>query len=501
MPILTILVLLPAFCALVIGLLPRKAGYMARSIAMASSLATLGFAIAMLVSFKSNTPGYQFYAKHEWITSFGISWELGVDGISLFLVLLSALVFPILVAGSGVPKDDGLKSYMAWILLLESACIGCFLSLDIFVFFLFFELTLIPAYFLIARWGSGRKAYAATKFFLYTFFGSVFFFVGILIVAFSAKSATGQLSFDLISLSSAHALSSGAAKWLFLAFTIAFAIKAPIFPFHTWSPDAYSSAPTGGSVALAAIMAKLGTDGIIRFDLELFPQAAHDLAPLLLTLGVIGIIYGAIVAAVQKDMKKVVAYSSLSHIGFIVLGLFALSPQGLDGAVLQMINHGILVVGLFLLIAMIYRRRGTWDIGQLSGLQRAAPFLAGVFTLVMLASVGVPGLNSFVGEFLILIGTFVTHRWWAVVATVGTVLAVVYFLWVYQQVFHRKAEGENAKVADMSLKEKLVMAPIIILIVFMGIYPKPILDRITPTVNALVHQVAQANHTPKGGAR
>ncbi len=500
-PILTVLVLLPAIAGAVVAVLPKRFGSVARSIAMSTSLGTLGLAVAMLVSFKSNTPGYQFFAKHLWVANFGISWELGVDGISLFLVVLTALVFPIVIGGSGVSTPEGLKSYMSWMLLLEGACMGCFLSLDIFVFFLFFEATLVPAYFLISRWGTGRRAFAATKFFLYTFLGSVFFFVAILIVAFDAKASTGHLSFDLITLSSGHFLSSGAAKWLFLAFTLAFAVKAPIFPFHTWSPDAYSSAPAGGSVVLAGVMAKLGTYGIIRFDLSLFPQAASVLAPLLLTLGVSGILYGAIVAAVQKDLKKVVAYSSLSHIGFIIMGLFAMSPQGLDGAVLQMINHGIIVAGLFLLIAMIARRRGTWNLTELSGLQKAAPVLAGVFTLVMLASVGLPGLNGFIGEFLILLGTFITHRWWAVVAGGGVILSVVYMLWAYQQAFHSKPQGDNAKVSDMALKEKLVMAPLIILIVFIGIYPKPILDRVTPTVNSLVHQVRTASHQPSEESR
>ena len=489
MPILTVLVLLPAIAAVVVGLMPNRLGGAARGIAMSSSLATLGFAIAATISFRTGTAGYQFFTQHTWISSFGISWELGIDGISLFLVLLTALIFPIVLGGSNVAIKEGARTYCALMLLLEAACMGSFLSLDLFAFFLFFELTLIPAYFLIARWGSGQRALAATKFFLYTLFGSAFFFVGILVVAVSAEHSVGHLTFDLIALSASHSLGASTAKWLFFAFTAAFAIKAPIFPFHTWSPQAYSSAPAGGSIVLSAIMAKLGTYGIIRFDLALFPQASKDLAPLLLTLGVVGIIYGAIVAATQKDLKKLVAYSSLSHIGFIVLGLFAMSPLGLAGAVLQMINHGILVAGLFLLVAMIYRRRQTWDISNLSGLQKSAPVLAGVFTLVMLGSLGLPGLNGFVGEFLILIGTFVTHRWWAVVGAVGVILAVVYLLWAYQQVFHRKASGDNASIPDMTWKEKLVMAPLVILIVFLGIYPRPVLDRVTPTVNALLNQV------------
>jgi len=369
------------------------------------------------------------------------------------------------------------------------------LSLDVFLFFLFFELTLVPAYFLIVRWGHAERRYAAVKFFLYTLLGSAFFLVGMLVVAVLSEQKVGHLTFDLVALSKAHALGSSTAKWLFLAFTAAFAVKAPIFPFHTWSPDAYSSAPTGASVVLAAVMAKLGTYGIVRFDLTLFPSAASYLAPLLLSLGVAGIIYGAVVAAVQKDLKRLVAYSSLSHIGFIVLGLFAFSPQALAGGVLQMVNHGILVAGLFLLVSMIHRRRSTWDLSELSGLQRSAPVLAGVFTLVMLGAVGLPGLNGFVGEFLILLGTFVTHRWWAVVAVAGVVLSVVYLLWAYQQAFHRKPVGANASVSDMSASERLAMAPLVLLIVFLGIYPRPLLDRVTPTVTALVDSVHSAAAT------
>jgi NADH-quinone oxidoreductase subunit M len=287
-------------------------------------------------------------------------------------------------------------------------------------------------------------------------------------------------------------VSETTARWLFLAFAVAFAVKVPLFPLHTWLPDAHTEAPTAGSVILAGVLLKMGTYGLLRFDLGLFPNAAKDLAPILATLAVIGIIYGAAVAAVQKDLKRLVAYSSVAHLGFIVLGTFAFTSQGLSGGVIQMINHGVSTGALFLLVGMIYERRHTRAIAELSGLQKAAPMMAAVFTVVMLSSIGLPGLNGFVGEFLVLIGSFGPHRWWAVVATTGVVLAAVYLLWAYQRVFHGEPEGDNATMPDLQWREKLILAPLILLIVGMGVYPKPVLDRINPSVNELVHHVQAA---------
>jgi len=282
---------------------------------------------------------------------------------------------------------------------------------------------------------------------------------------------------------------------LFLAFTISFAVKAPIWPFHTWSPDAYAESPTAGAVILAGVMAKIGTYGIIRFDLNLFPQATRTLTPELLTLAVIGIVYGAIVACAQRDMKRLVAFSSLAQIGFIVLGTFALTSQGLSGGVIQMVNHGLIIAALFLLIGWIYERRRTWQTTELRGLQYSAPVMAAVFTVVMLASIGVPGLNGFVGEFLILIGTFIVHRWWAVVALLGVIIAALYLLWAYQQVFHGEPTEADKKTRDLGAAERWVIAPLIVLIVVLGVYPKPVLDRITPSVNQLIAHVDQVTHT------
>jgi NADH-quinone oxidoreductase subunit M len=318
--------------------------------------------------------------------------------------------------------------------------------------------------------------------------------VGILVVAFLHQSQTGVLTFSLPALEHTH-FSSTTGILLFLAFTSAFAIKAPLFPFHTWSPDAYAEAPTGGSMILAGVLAKLGTYGIIRFDLNLFPQASRTLAPLLLTLAVIGILYGAVVACAQRDMKRLIAYSSLAQIGFIALGTFAFTTQGLTGGVLLMVNHGLITAALFLLVGWIYERRHTWQVNELRGLQRPAPVLAAIFTVSMLASIGLPGLNGFVSEFLILSGTFLTHRWWAVVATLGVIFAALYLLWAYQQVFHGKPKPADEKTRDLSWAERGIIAPLIILIVVLGIYPKPVLDRITPSVNRLVDRVELVTHT------
>ena len=492
-PYLTVLILLPAAGALLAAVLPNASRVVYRLIGIVTSLAVLGFAIAVGFLLQAGNGGYQFTSHHVWAKSLGISWYVGVDGISLFLVLMAAVLFPIVLVSAKSNRDP--RAFVGWMLLLEAACMGSFLSLDLILFFLFFELTLVPAYFIIGGWGYAGRAYAAIKFFVYTFFGSAFLLVGILVVAFLHQSQTGVLTFSLPALEHTH-FSSTTGILLFLAFTSAFAIKAPLFPFHTWSPDAYAEAPTGGSMILAGVLAKLGTYGIIRFDLNLFPQASRTLAPLLLTLAVIGILYGAVVACAQRDMKRLIAYSSLAQIGFIALGTFALNSQGLSGGVLQMVNHGLVIATLFILVGWIYERRRTWQIGSLKGLQSPAPVLAGVFTLAMMASIGVPGLNGFVGEFLILIGTFVAHRWWAVVATAGVVIAAVYLLWGYQQVFHGEPTEEDAATADLTINQRLIVAPLIVLIVLLGVFPKPVLDRITPSVNRLVIHVDQVTNTP-----
>ncbi len=488
-PILSVIVLLPAVAAAAIALLPKNRPDVIRMVGFFAALAVGVLTVVLAFAFDVGDSGYQFVSQHNWIEDLGISWIVGVDGISLFLVVLTGVLFPIALIGPKVHRD--VKSYTAWMLVLEAGCLGSFLSLDLFVFFLFFEVTLVPMYFIIGGWGYDNRVYASIKFFLYTLFGSAFMLVGMLALVY--LSAKGKpVTFDVRELAERGALAESTARWLFLAFTAAFAVKIPLFPVHTWLPDAHTEAPTAGSVILAGVLLKLGTYGILRFAVTLFPAAAVDLAPLLLTLATIGIIYGALVATVQKDLKRLVAYSSVAHLGFIVLGTFAFTSQGMAGGVLQMVNHGLSTGALFLLVGMIYERRHTRQISELNGLQKSMPVMAAVFMVVMLSSVGLPGLNGFVGEFLILTGTFITHRWWAVVATGGVILAALYLLWAYQRVFHGTPTGDNVGLPDMTWRERAVMAPLVVLIVFLGVYPKPVLDRINPSVEALVSRIEKA---------
>ncbi len=489
LPILSLLVVIPAVGAAGVAVLPRENERAIKLVGVGFAVVELLLAVTLLFDFKTGVGGFQFMSQHAWVKSFGISWKLGVDGISLFLVALTAVLFPLVIIGPEVHRD--VKGYVAWMLLLETGCIGVFLALDLFLFFLLWELVLVPMYFLIGGWGYDRRIYATLKFFLYTMAGSALMLVGILTVVFLHQRATGHLTFDVVTLANEQSLASSTARWLFLAFAASFAIKVPIFPLHTWLPDAHTEAPTGGSVILAGVMLKLGTYGFLRFGLFLFPAAAVSLAPVFLTLGVIGILYGAVVATMQRDLKRLVAYSSVAHLGFIVIGIFGLSQQGMEGGVIQMVNHGLSTGALFFLVGMIYERRHTRQIAELGGLQRVAPVFAGVFMLVMMSSIGLPGLNGFVGEFLILIGTFVTRRWWAVAAAIGVILAAIYLLWAYQRVFHGRPEGANAAFPEMTMRERALMAPLVALIVLLGVYPRPVLDRIAPSVRDLVTHVEQ----------
>lgn len=492
--LLNLLVFVPVAGAIIAALIGAKKAAM--TVAKVTALVDFVLAVIVLVQFNTSATGFQGVSTISWIPAFGISWKLGIDGISLFLVLLTAILFPIALFGSKETRSIG--SYSAWMLLLEASLIGSFLALDLFGFFLLFELTLIPSYFLIARWGYSRSGFAAVKFFVYTFFGSAFLLVGILALVFIHQAQTGHITFDLVTLAKSTHLSNTAQEWLLIGFTIAFAIKAPLFPLHTWSPDTYGESPLGPVVIIAAVMAKLGIYGMIRFDLELFPKASSILAPVLLTLGVAGIIYGAIVAASASHMRRFVAFSSISHVGFIVLGLFALTPQGVSGAVVQMFNHGIYTAALLLVIGFIYERRKKLGFEGLGGLQKTAPLMAGIATIIVMASVGLPGLSGFVGEFLILLGTFVSHRWWAVVGASGVVLSAIYMLWAYQRIFHGKQSESVVKEGfkDITKAELALVIPLIALIIFLGVYPKPMLDRVNPTVNALVTRVAHAPTYP-----
>lgn len=488
-PLLTALIVTPAAGAAVTALLPKRRPDVVRLVGVLFALATGALSIALLAAFEKGGDEFQFVSRHSWISDFGISWHLGVDGISLLLVVLTGVLFPIAMWGADAHKDH--KSYTAWLLLLEAGCIGTFLALDLFLFFVMFEIVLVPMYFLIGGWGYDNRVYAALKFFIFTMAGSAFMLVGVVATAFLHERATGNLTFDLVTIANDQSFGVNTGRWLFLAFAIAFAVKVPIFPLHTWLPDAHTQAPTAGSVILAGVMLKLGTYGFVRFGLYLFPEAAHYFAPTLVTLGVIGIIYGAVVATMQHDLKRLVAYSSVAHLGFIVLGTFALTTQSLTGGVLQMVNHGVSTGALFLLVGMISERRHTRQISELKGIQKPAPVFAACFMIVMLSSIGVPGLNGFVGEFLVLIGSFATYRWWTVIATAGVILAALYLLWAYQRVFHGEPDEHNATFKELSLREGLVMIPLVGIIVFTGVYPKPLIDRIEPAVDRLIEHVGE----------
>ncbi len=486
-PILTAVIVTPLLGALVVALVSKRRPEVAKQAAVLFSLATGALSIGVLALFDRHDAGFQLVDQMTWVKDPNISWTLGVDGISIWLVVLTGILFPIAMLGAPPHHDD--KPFYAWLLVLQAGCMGAFLALDLFLFFVMFEIVLVPMYFLISGWGYDDRKYAATKFFLYTMFGSAFMLVGTIAVAY-LHAKGGPVTFDLQTIAENQGvLAVTTSRWLFLSFAIAFAVKVPVFPLHTWLPDAHTQAPTAGSVILAGVMLKLGTYGFLRFGLYLFPEASSYFAPAMVTLGVIGILYGAICATMQKDLKRLVAYSSVAHLGFIVLGTYSLTTQGLQGSVFQMVAHGITTGALFLLVGMIYERRHTRQIAELGGLQKPAPKLAAVFTLVMLASVGLPGLNGFVGEFIILQGAFLTRRWWAVVAVVGVILAALYLLWAYQRVFHGEPEGDNATMADIKGTELLYMAPLLALIVVMGVYPKPIFDRIEPAVDRLVHHI------------
>jgi NADH-quinone oxidoreductase subunit M len=529
--VLTALIAVPAIGALAVALVPKSRSELVRGVAVLFSGAAAALAVYVLAAFETGEAGYQFEVNRSWVADFGISWHVGVDGISLFLVVLTGVLFPLAILGA-TPHHDA-KPYYAWLLMLEAGCLGVFVALDLFMFFVMFEIVLVPMYFLIGGWGYANRVYAALKFFLFTMFGSALMLVGIVATAYLHRDALedqnrveaqeivagaegGELTtaeqqrveelqagepldFDLVEIaesrtvvddsSSANPFDWSAARWIFLAMALAFAVKVPLFPVHTWLPDAHTEAPTAGSVILAGVLLKLGTYGMVRFGLYLFPDAANFFAPAFVTLGVIGIIYGAVVATMQKDLKRLVAYSSVAHLGFIVLGIFAITTQGLQGGLLQNVNHGLSTGALFLLVGMISDRRHTREIAHLRGLQRVAPIFAAVFTLVMLSSIGLPGLNGFVGEFLVLVGSFLTRRWWAIVAAGGVILAALYLLWAYQRVFHGEVDDDNRGFAELTWKEGAVLAPLVALIVFLGIYPKPVLDRMEPAVDRLITHV------------
>ncbi len=492
---LSALIVLPLVGAGLAALVRRRDGA-AYAVALVTSIVELGLTLVVVGLYNNHVAGAQtFDFVGRWVVAapFGLAYDVALDGISLFLVVLAALVLVLSLLGGRDRRREA--SFVGWLLALTSFTIGSFVAHDLLEFFIFFELTLVPSYFIIAQWGGRERSRAALKFFVYTFAGSAFLFAGLLYLGFLHQHQTGgPLTFAYGALA-ATSMSTGTAVWLFSAFAIAFAVKSPIWPLHTWSPLAYAEAPTAGSIELSGLLAKLGSYGLLRFAVGLFPLALASMRPVLLTLAVIGIIYGSALAAVTPDLKRLVAYSSLAQMGFITLGVVTGSQIAMVGAVLLMFNHGVITAGFFLIIGFVERRRASATIADLRGLQGPAPILAALFTVVMLASIGLPGLSGFVSEYLILIGTFATHTWWAVVATLGVVLAALYLLWAYQRVFHGVATDENAAITDASHPERWILAPVVVLIVVLGVFPKPVLDRITPSVQQLIEHVAPSGVT------
>ena len=485
---LTWLVLTPVVGALLVLALPSRRKELYLPVGFAMSFIPLVLAVALFFRFVGGDPGFQFVERAAWYRPWGISWYLGVDGISLGLVVLTTILVPISLLAS-VKIDRRVKEFVAYVLLLEAGVLGVFLALDLFLFFVFFEAILIPMYFIIGIWGSERRIYAAVKFFLYTALGSALMLGAIIALALVNQRQTGALSFAFDDLQRVT-LGQGQERWLFAAFALAFAIKVPVFPLHTWLPDAHVEAPTAGSVLLAGVLLKLGTYGMMRFNLGLFPQASVDAIPIMATLAVIGIVYGAVVAIVQPDLKKLVAYSSVSHLGFIVLGTFALTSAGLQGAVIQNVNHGITTGALFLLVGMIYERRHTKKIADFGGLAKVMPIFAGFFLFASFASIGLPALNGFVGEFLVLIGSYATLPVHAVVAATGVIFAAVYLLWAYERVFTGEPDKEeNRKLKDLSAREVGLLVPLAALILLLGLYPSVLLSKIGPSTESVLDHI------------
>jgi len=480
--ILSLIIFLPLIGAIMLLFVPRESINTHRGVALVSSLMALLASLVLWGHFNPATDAFQFQEFTEWfqIGTVKINYFLGVDGISLFLVILTTFITPVAILGSWSIRKH-VREYMIFMLLLETGILGVFLSLDLVLFYLFWEIMLIPMYFLIGVWGSKNRVYAALKFFIYTMAGSLLMLVGILTLFALHAEQTGIQTFSFLQLRDALAagelvLPHQTEVLLFLAFGVAFAIKVPLFPFHTWLPDAHVEAPTAGSVILAGVLLKMGTYGLLRFCLPLFPNASVELAPWVCGLAIIGIIYGALVAMVQPDVKKLVAYSSVSHLGYVVLGIFAFNLIGAQGATYQMLNHGLSTGALFLLVGMIYDRRHTRLIADFGGLAHRMPVFATFFMIITLASIGLPGLNGFVGEILILQGAFLDNILYGVLAASGMILSAVYMLWMYQRVFLGKIRhAENEALTDLNLREKLILTPIVILVVWMGVYSSPFL--------------------------
>jgi NADH-quinone oxidoreductase subunit M len=487
MPWLTLLVFLPLIGVPVLLLWRGMTDPQAKWLALVVMVADFLVALGALGAFDPDRSGYQLVEHVDWVASAGLSYLVGIDGFSVWLVVLTAFMFPIGLIAAWETRHR-VRLYMALSLVLESVVLGSFCALDLLLFFAFFEALLVPMFLIIGVWGSSRRVYASVKFFLYTMLGSAFILVAILYLWFQTSEQFGQGSFDIRQM---EQLSLGvtAQRWLFVAFFVGLAVKVPIFPLHTWLPDAHTEAPTKGSIILAALLLKAGPYGLLRFNLDLFPEASRFFADPINVLALIGIVYGAVVALMQTDVKRLVAYSSVSHMGFVILGIFTFTPEGTSGAVIQMVNHGLSTGLLFFAIGMLYERTHTREMDEMGGLAQVTPWLSFTFLVATLSSIGLPGLNNFVGEFLVVLGAFGADRWVGAVAVSGVVLGAIYMLWAYQRTFHGPAPDRLRGLRDMLPREFAAVVPVVAVMVFIGVYPTVVLDRINPTSDGVVRWV------------
>ena len=489
---LTLVIFFPLVGVLIMMFIPSKNHDTLKGVSLIFAFITMLISFGIYYMFDTMGNGMQFEINETWIVSLGINYHLGIDGISLLLIVLTTILTVLCILSSWNSITVNVKGYYISMLFLSTGMIGVFCSLDLFLFYVFWEVMLIPMYFIIGVWGGPRKIYAAIKFVLFTMFGSLLMLVALLYLYFEYARYSGEYTFDLFKIMDMP-IAYQPQLLIFGAFALAFAIKVPLFPFHTWLPDAHVQAPTAGSVILAGVLLKMGTYGFVRICLPMFPEATLAYLPYISILAVIAIIYGALVSMVQKDVKSLVAFSSVSHMGFVMLGMFALNVQGLEGSVIQMINHGISTGALFLIVGMIYERRHTRLIEDFGGIAKVMPTFSAFFMIVVLSSIGLPFTNGFVGEFLILLGTYKTNVTLAILATSGVVLAACYMLWMYQRViFGKVTHPENENLKDLTPREKLILVPLVLLIFWIGIYPKPFFERMEPAVKQILVRVDRA---------